>query len=212
MEDWVFLCRLPNIKIAWINSWVLWWFVNIVPKVSWQTWMNLLSHSSWIEKKHKTRDPSSTKILLNSMPPSTLTFSKSKVNTSKKGVADDAKKPPKNKQTKRNRFSTYQELCTPSIYNMASQHSLLRIFSEFFYCLFKRFIWHHVSRRQYCNSFQCSSTKTSYVALLRLAPYFHELSLSKVSNVPYYTVSFDGFINVSVQKGQMALAISFWGK
>lgn len=59
-------------------------------------------------------------------------------------------------------------------------------------------------------AFQCGRTKAGYMSHFGLAPYFHSLLLSKITTVPYYTVSFDESLNVVVQKGQMDLLIRFW--
>ena len=45
-------------------------------------------------------------------------------------------------------------------------------------------------------------TKASYVAHFGLAPYFHELVLLKLSDCPYFSLSFDESSDSSVQKGQ----------
>ena len=39
--------------------------------------------------------------------------------------------------------------------------------------------------------FQCGRTKAGYVAYFGLAPYFHELMLPKLSDCPYFSLSFD---------------------
>ena len=59
-------------------------------------------------------------------------------------------------------------------------------------------------------SFQCGRTKAGYVATYGLAPYFRSELLSILSNVPYYTVSFDESLNQIFQKGQMDLLVRFW--
>ena len=45
-------------------------------------------------------------------------------------------------------------------------------------------------------------TKASYVAHFGLAPYFHELVFLKLSDCPYFSLSFDESSDSSVQKGQ----------
>ena len=59
-------------------------------------------------------------------------------------------------------------------------------------------------------SFQCGRTKAGYVATYGPAPYFRSELLSILSNVPYYTVSFDESLNQIFQKGQMDLLVRFW--
>ena len=56
--------------------------------------------------------------------------------------------------------------------------------------------------------FQCELTKTGYVAHFGFSPHFHEL-MSKLSDCPYISLSFDESSNSSVQKGQMSIIIRF---
>ena len=57
---------------------------------------------------------------------------------------------------------------------------------------------------------QCGRTKAGYVAHFVLAPYFHELMLSKLLGCPYVSLSFDESSSRLVQKGQMDIIIRFW--
>ena len=59
--------------------------------------------------------------------------------------------------------------------------------------------------------FHCGRIQASYVAHCGLAPYFHELILSKLSDCPYISLSFDESSNSSVEEGQMDIIIPFWG-
>ena len=51
--------------------------------------------------------------------------------------------------------------------------------------------------------FQCRRTKAGYVAHFSLAPYFHELMLSKLSDCPNFSLTFDKSSNSFVRKGQL---------
>ena len=57
--------------------------------------------------------------------------------------------------------------------------------------------------------FQCGRTKALHVAHFGLAPYFHELMLSKLSDCLYIPLSFDESLNISVQESQMDI-IRIW--
>ena len=48
--------------------------------------------------------------------------------------------------------------------------------------------------------FHCGRIQASYVAHCGLAPYFHELILSKLSDCPYISLSFDESSNSSVEE------------
>ena len=63
----------------------------------------------------------------------------------------------------------------------------------------------HIAKR-----FQCGFTKAGYVGHSSLAPYFHKLMLPKLSDCPYVSLSFDEYLNSSVQKGHMNIIIQFW--
>ena len=58
--------------------------------------------------------------------------------------------------------------------------------------------------------FQCERTKAGFIAHFGLAPYFHKLMLSKMSDCPYISLSFAESLHSSVQKGQMDIIIRFW--
>ena len=57
---------------------------------------------------------------------------------------------------------------------------------------------------------QCGCTKVGYVAHFGLPPYFLELLLSKLSDCPDFSLSFDESSNISVQKCQIDIIIQFW--
>ena len=59
-------------------------------------------------------------------------------------------------------------------------------------------------------NFQCSSTKATYVTNYGPDPCFYNLLLQNISSSPHQVVSFDEFLNNSVQKGQMDLLIHYW--
>ena len=69
------------------------------------------------------------------------------------------------------------------------------------------FLDNHITKRV-----QCGRTKAGNVAHFGLAPYFHELMLSKLSDCPYISLSFDKSWNSWVQKSQTDIIIWFWGK
>ena len=48
--------------------------------------------------------------------------------------------------------------------------------------------------------FQCGRTKAGFIAHFGLAPYFHKLMLPKMSDCLYISLSFDEYLNSSVQK------------
>ena len=58
--------------------------------------------------------------------------------------------------------------------------------------------------------FTCSPTKCSYFACFGLGPYYEELLLNKLNEVPIYSVSFDESFNKITKKEQMDLTIRFW--
>ena len=54
--------------------------------------------------------------------------------------------------------------------------------------------------------FQCGRTKAGYVAHFSLAPYFLEQMLSKLSDCPNFSLSFDKSSNSLVRKGQLDIS------
>ena len=61
-------------------------------------------------------------------------------------------------------------------------------------------------------NFQCGSTKVSFVTVCILAPFLHSFLLQKISSSPQQVVSFDEFLNNSVQKRPMDSLICYCGK
>ena len=58
--------------------------------------------------------------------------------------------------------------------------------------------------------FQCGCNKSGHVAHIGLASYFHEL-MSKLSDCPCISLSFDNSSNIWVQKGELDVIIWLWG-
>ena len=82
-----------------------------------------------------------------------------------------------------------------------------KIFDELifqFWRLSVRFSGNDIAKR-----FQCVRSRAGYVVQFRLAPYFHEPMLSKLSGWPYITLSFGESSNSSVQKVQMMSSFDF---
>ena len=59
-------------------------------------------------------------------------------------------------------------------------------------------------------SFQLSKTKCGYFFTYGLAPYVKELLMKKIQSSPFFVLSFDGSLNIIIQKEQMDLQVRFW--
>ena len=91
---------------------------------------------------------------------------------------------------------------------MGSKYGLLKLFKKFLNRLFaEMFLDSEIAKK-----FQCGSTKTSFVTVYILAPFLHSFLLQKISSSPQQVVSFDEFLNNSVQKRPMDSLICYCGK
>ena len=67
--------------------------------------------------------------------------------------------------------------------------------------------------RQIAQSFQCGRTKCAYLICFGLAPYYHNMLLSKFKEPgTKFVISFDESLNKVLQQEQMDMTIRFWDK
>ena len=91
---------------------------------------------------------------------------------------------------------------------IGSKYGLLKLFKKFLNRLFaEMFLDSEIAK-----NFQCGSTKVSFVTVCILAPFLHSFLLQKISSSPQQVVSFDEFLNNSVQKRPMDSLICYFGK
>ena len=91
---------------------------------------------------------------------------------------------------------------------MGSKYGLLKLFKKFLNRLFAEMFLDSETAK----NFQCGSTKASFVTVYILAPFLHSFLLQKISSSPQQVVSFDEFLNNSVQKRPMDSLICYCGK
>ena len=63
---------------------------------------------------------------------------------------------------------------------------------------------------QIAQQFTCSPTKVKYLSEFGLAPYYEQKLITKLDEVPYYSLSFDESLNRQTKNEQMDFSVRYW--